>query len=208
MPRPHIVAARGDRDRALAGRGKKRVEVEHSAGAMAEAKPLQAGERERVAPIAPLLPPAAAQQCRPEVRPQAQGLSSGGGATAKVAPSGRSSILSAKVEMSVSRTSSRGKKAAIVSAFRRERRQVLGRMNRRVNRTGEERRRWCGSPERDALCLPALRVGQKRCASFACARAKGDPRVPSLNRTEPVIALQRLGLKPHPFENSRRLWMA
>jgi hypothetical protein len=63
--------------------------------------------------------------------------------------------------------------------------------------------------ERDAHCLPALRVGQKAVRLVRlCARAKGDPRVPSLNSTEPVIALQRLGLKPHPFENSPRLWMA
>ena len=45
--------------------------------------------------------------------------------------------------------------------------------------------------ERDALDLPALRLGQRRRASFACASARGDPRVPSVNRMEAVIAESR-----------------
>ena len=45
--RARIGAARGDRNRALAGRRKELIEVEHGAGAIGEAEPPQPGEREQ-----------------------------------------------------------------------------------------------------------------------------------------------------------------
>ena len=45
--RARVGGPRGDRDRALAGRGQERVDVEHGAGPMLEAETPEAGEREQ-----------------------------------------------------------------------------------------------------------------------------------------------------------------